>query len=256
MSAIIKVMSFNMRMDTPYDGENAFPYRKARILDFLRQENADIIGFQEITDSMRACLVEGLADYYVVGVGREATYSGECSLIAFKKDSMALISCDTVMLSSTPTVAGSRFNGTDQSVCPRCYTKAYLKHKDVAEPFYIYNVHTDHRGQTARILAVAQILTDISSHDKKFFLTGDFNALPDTTEIKMITASARGIKDATASLDGTFHDYGRRTITEKIDYVFTDSAIRILESVRVKDEPGENERYLSDHNPVYITAEL
>lgn len=257
MQTRLKIMSFNMRLDKAADGENSFPLRKGRIAEVLSTTRPDIIGFQEITPTMREWLVETFPDYYMVGVGRMVDYSGECSLIAFRKDTMALVSCDTVMLSSTPRLFGSRYDGSDQSKYPREYVRAYLKHRDVAKPFYVYNVHTDHIGQMARALASTQLLQDITSHKEKFFMTGDFNAEPNTPEITMITGcTVRSIADATADLDGTFHDFGRLSAPIKIDYVFTDSSTRIVEAVRIKDYPREGEPYISDHNPVYVVAEL
>ena len=257
MSTSLKIMSFNMRFDTPADKNNSFQSRKGRIADFLNEERADIIGFQEITPAMRDWLVDTLSDYYTVGVGRAEDYSGETALIAFRKDTMALKSCDTVMLSTTPEIFGSRYDGSDQSPCPREYVRVCLKHRDIADPFYVYNVHTDHRGQIARMLAVSQIMRDIASRREKFFLTGDFNALPEAPEISMITSCAsRPVIDATASLGGTFHDFGRLDCPQKIDYIFTDATIKIRECARVQDEPLENRTYISDHNPIYIIAEL
>ena len=253
----LKIMSFNMRMDTPVDGEKRFLYRKDGIAKMINRESPDIIGFQEITDAMRDWIVDTLTDYYTVGVGREANYSGESSLIAYKKDRMFLLSADTVMLSHSPTVFGSRYDGTDQSVCPRVYTKVCLKHRFIAEPFFVYNVHTDHRGQLARILATTQLLQDVSSHQRKVFITGDFNADPDSAEIKMMTESgARRLKDATKDLGGTFHDYGRAEQRRKIDYVFADVDTEVITAVRIPDEPKEGENYLSDHNPIYIIAQI
>ena len=257
MSTKLKIMSFNMRMDQARDGDNHFSYRKTRIIEFLNEQKADVIGFQEITPTMREWLVETFPDYYMVGVGRAADYSDETSLIAFRKSDMALVSCDTVMLSTTPHVFGSRYDGSDQSRCPREYVKALLKHRDIAEPFYVYNVHTDHVGAISRQLASTQIMQDLTSHDKKFFLTGDFNAKPDTPEIAMITqCSSRAIVDTTASLGGTFHNFGREAEPWKIDYIFTDADTPVLESVRCEDAPAPGTSYISDHNPIYIVVEL
>ncbi len=257
MSTQLKIMSFNMRLDQANDGENHFSHRRPRIKQFIDETAADIIGFQEITPTMRAWLVETFPNYYMVGVGRAADYSDETALIAFRKDTMALMSCDTVMLSTAPRMFGSRYDGSDQSPCPREYVKVCLKHRDVAEPFYVYNVHTDHAGQIARMLASTQIMQDITSHGKKFFFTGDFNACPDAPEIAMITqCQSRKIIDATAELGGTFHNYGREKEPWKIDYIFVDASIRLLESVRATDSPAPGTPYISDHYPVYIVAEL
>lgn len=259
MKTELKIMSFNMRLDKANDGENNFINRKERIIEFINAEKADIIGFQEITPTMRSWLVETFSDYYMVGVGRAADYSDETALIAFLKKDMALLSCDTLMLSSTPHIFGSRYDGSDQSDCPREYVRALLKHKDIAEPFYIYNVHTDHLGEISRILASNQLMQDITSHNKKFFLTGDFNATPDSPEIKMlIKCKSRTIVDATLSLSGTFHDFGKieKEKRPKIDYIFIGEDIEVLNSVRVEDNPKDNTPYISDHNPIYIIAKL
>ena len=257
MATKLKIMSFNMRLDQANDGANHFSFRKPRIAEFINEANADIIGFQEITPTMRAWLVETFPQYYMVGVGRAADYSDETALIAFRKDTMALMSCETVMLSTTPHVFGSRYDGSDQSQCPREYVRACLKHHDIAEPFYVYNIHTDHAGQISRMLASTQVMQDITSHNKRFFFTGDFNAKPDAPEIQMIAqCRARAIKDATAELGGTFHNFGREAEPWKIDYIFTDADTTVLESVRVEDHPTEGQTYISDHDPIYIIAEL
>ena len=257
MSAQLKIMSFNMRNDHADDGANSFPFRHGRIIDCINAEQPDVIGFQEITTTMRDWLIATVPDYYMVGGGRSANYLGEAALIAFRKDILALFSCDTVMISSTPRLFGSRYDGSDQSNCPRVYTRVLLKHRDIAEPFYIYNVHTDHKGSVSRILASNQLLQDITSHDVKFFMTGDFNALPEDPEIKMITACrAREIVDATASLGGSFHGFGTRAVETKIDYIFADASINVTSAVCVEDKPDGGAPYISDHYPIYIVAEL
>ena len=257
MSEQLKIMSFNIRVDQAGDNENEFVFRKSRILNFLNAERPDIIGFQEVSDNIRAWLVEALDDYYIVGVGRQESMNGEGAPIAFRKDTLNLISCETLMLSSSPSVFGSHYDGTDQSRCPRVYTKARFKHKNIDAPFYVYNVHTDHAGSLARLLASNQVLQDINSHGEKFFLTGDFNARPEDMEITAITENkARSIKDATVSLGPTFHGFGQSKNPAKIDYIFVDSSTEVVEAVRVEDNPGEGETYISDHNPIYIIANM
>ena len=44
----LKVMSFNLRTDTPKDGINAFSERYPRVLEVIRNEKPDLIGFQEL----------------------------------------------------------------------------------------------------------------------------------------------------------------------------------------------------------------
>lgn len=250
----LKICSFNSRCDVANDGINNFFSRTGKILGFLKTENPDIIGFQEITPTMREWYIENLTDYYTVGAGRNADYSGEAPLIAFKKRDMQLVSCETVMLSSSPEKFGSKYEGSDQSGCPRAYCRVLLKHKDIAKPFYVYNVHTDHVGAMARALASMQLLQDISTKDSLFFMTGDFNAEPDSAEIKLITCCPF-ISDATKDVGPTFHAYGQLKNPIKIDYVFTSSNLSATEVYKVKDEPKDGV-YISDHNPVIAVFDL
>ena len=72
----MKIVSFNLRFDTPDDGEQQFIHRLPYILDRIREEKPDIIGFQEALQSMREALRDGLEEYYIVGGGRDADRFG------------------------------------------------------------------------------------------------------------------------------------------------------------------------------------
>ena len=251
----VSVMSFNMRNSYAKDGANCFENRKPRIKEALDQYAPDLIGFQEITLAMREWLVATFPQYYMVGAGRNADYSGECSLIAFKKDLFDLISADTVMLSSAPAVMGSRYEGSDQSDCPRAYTRVLLKHRSAKEPLCFYNVHTDHIGEVARILSSQQMLQDIASHGYRFLLTGDLNATPDAASIKMLAGNTvRPMNDVSAALGDTFHGYGK-VEGMKIDYIFASPEFAVKTCERLEDQPVGGV-YISDHYPIAATLEM
>lgn len=260
--ARLKIMSFNMRWSGAKDGINCFENRKPKIRELLERENPDVIGMQEITPEMRHWLIQTMDAYYAVGGGRGKRYSGEAPLVMFRKDTMQLISADTVMLSATPTVPGSMYGLTDHSACPRAYVKVLLKHDEIDEPFYFYNVHTDHFGANGRILASMQMMQDINAHSYNFFLTGDLNAAPESTEIQLLlSACNREIKDATAGLGGTCHGYGKHIregtfgLNAKIDYVFAGGAVEVIGSEVLVEEP-EDGIYYSDHFAVTATVEI
>ena len=251
----LKVCSFNARFATDHksDGINNFFCRTGRIKDFLGEIDPDVIGFQEITPEMREWFVENMPDYYIVGGGRNADYSGESSMIGFKKRDMMLVSCETVALSSSPSVPGSRYEGSDQSSCPRIYTRVKLSHKDISTPLYVYNVHTDHIGKMARALAIMQLVQDASVQTLPFVITGDFNAQPFMDEIKLITKNPRFV-DTTAELGYTFHGFGKYEGV-KIDYIFADAKMKVVESRRTHIEAVEGV-YVSDHCPIYTIFDI
>lgn len=251
----IKVMTFNLRYDCEGDGINSFTNRFNRVLETIKNQNADIIGFQEVIDSMRTRVRNSLDGYTTVGCGRDRNYHGEAMLIAFRTDVFELIRVENIWLSKTPEIPGSRYEDSDQSGCPRMYTKIILKHNDIAEPFYFINTHLDHAGKEARYIEADQLTDDILSLDRKYIITGDFNAIPTDPEIELIKSkiSKNGGVDATADIGPTFHDFGRLPEDKavKIDYIFTNAECKNV--YRVDDIPV-NGQYYSDHNA--ICAEL
>ena len=250
----IKVMTFNLRTDTPNDGINQFFKRTHRVKAAIVDENPDLIGFQEAKDSMRKWIRNNIEGYIFLGCGRNSNYYGESTFVGIRKDTFEIISMDSFWLSSDTKVPGSRF-GIDQSKCPRIATAVRLTFEGASEPFWFYNTHLDHVGSTARLLGSCALMTDVSArtNGEKFVITGDFNALPGTPEINFIVNA--GAADATATLGGTFHAFGQRKDKIKIDYIFTNADHSAEESYVVEDNPTDGV-YISDHNPVCSFVEI
>ena len=252
----IKVMTFNLRFDGEWDGINSFTNRFDRVLEVINKESPDVIGFQEVTDSMRDRLRKALREYSMVGCGRDSNYHGEAMMIGYRTESIELLSCDNIWLSLTPSIPGSGYGG-DQSGCPRMFTTTLLKHNDIKEPFRFINTHLDHLGKNARYLGSLQLVQAISQYKEKFVLTGDFNAEPNSPEIQLIISSLsyRGAIDCTESLEPTFHEFGKLKNEErvKIDYIFTDG--KCNNAYIVQDIPV-NGQYYSDHFAICAYIEL
>lgn len=257
MAKQLKIMSFNLRVANPVDGINYFFNRVDRVLEVLETENPDIVGFQEVEDSMRAYLREHLHGYTIQGCGRGKDCHGEAMVVAYRKDVVELIRLETFWLSMTPKIPGSRFENVGQSRWPRMFVSLLLKHNDVEKPFRVIDTHLDHKSDTARYLGGVQLAQYISTLPEKFILTGDFNANPDTPGMEVLTGAlaARGGRDCTAALPATFHEFGTLPPEErtKIDYIFSD--FPCVESYLVEDTPVEG-RYYSDHHAVCAILEM
>ena len=177
-------------------------------------------------------------------------YRGESCLVAYRKDRFELVNFTTRFLSDTPTVAGSRYENSDQSKCPRLFAHAELS-AEGEETFHFINTHLDHKGAGARTLGMKQILAYAEELSGKMILTGDMNAKPDEECIRL--AKAAGLQDTTAEISHTFHGFGRVTENCKIDYIFTDADFS--DAKRVEDE-AENGVYISDHYPLTAVITL
>lgn len=253
----IKVMTFNLRVDNTGDGINSFTNRRDRVSSMLAATDPDIIGFQECTGAMRATLEQRMQDYCFVGCGRERDCTGESMAIAYKAAEFALISLDNFWLTATPRVPGSNLGG-DQSGCPRMATVVVLRHKRTAKQFCFCNTHLDHQGPVARQLEAAILCAMLDAYKQPIILTGDMNAKPHKPEIAILKTAmeARGARDVTADLGGTFHDFGRKDPEKysKIDYIFTSAACRAC-CIVPDDVQGEGLFY-SDHYAILAEIEL
>ena len=250
----IKIMSFNLRCRVEADGINYFDNRIDRIIETIRTESPDIIGFQEATDGMREIISEAISDEYVMlGAGRNADYTGESVPMAYKRRFASLLSFDTFWLSASPDVPGSRFEEVEQSRCPRTAVIAALVPKGYGKPITFCNTHLDHMSDTARLLGMTTVLQRLSDCHTPVILTGDMNARPDSAPIKAAIAYDGGrLKEASAGIDVTFHNWGARAI--KIDYIFSDLPSK--DAYHVIDEPAEGTPYISDHYPICATLSL
>lgn len=224
MAITLKVMTFNLRIPAEVDGENHFGFRKERIIELINAEKPDLIGFQEAVDESFDLLKERLTDYYVLGHGRDSRYHGEGIPIAFRKDVFSLCGFRQEWLSLTPRKPSTTLKGLDQSKCPRVYACAELLHRDADLPIAFYNVHSDHRGELAKVVESTILLRDIAANPYKFILTGDFNARPDSASIAHIlaTESSLGTVDLTALIPTSFHGFDLPNFEPtKIDYIFS-----------------------------------
>ena len=245
----MKIVTFNLRMDTLADGPHRFLNRREAIVERIRREKADILGFQEALPAMYDYLRENLPEYTFVGHGRSEKYLGEANPIAFRRDRFALKRCATRWLSPTPEVPGSRFP-EDQSICPRIFVTAELYDRRTDSVFRVVNTHLDHEGPIARRRALELIARQVPE-DLPTVLLGDFNCPPDDPALEPLRGRFR---DQTLGLGVTFHAFEGyyNWKTDKIDYIFATREFRKAASGLWKNEGV----CLSDHYPVCFEGGL
>lgn len=252
----IKVMSYNIRLNTPSDGINAWPRRKDNVAAMIgTKHQADVAGLQEVLKGQIDDLQERLPEYAWVGSGREdGKDSGEFSPVFYRKDRVEVLEDDTFWLSETPEVPGS--TSWDAAIT-RVVTWARFKDKNTGREFYFFNTHFDHRGHQARIESARILVNRVSEvpENMPVIITGDFN-IPETSEAYAIIAEAPGLHDARyvseAGHEGptaTFSNWEElRQPESRIDYIFVREGIAVLNH-RVLDDRYDG-RFPSDHLPV------
>lgn len=259
------IMSFNIRLDTPNDGENRWDNRKNEAINVIKLYDTDILGAQEVLYNQLRDMHKGLKDYAYVSAGREnGKKKGESVPIFFKKDRFTLINSGHFWLSQNKDEIGSI--GWDGSH-PRISTWVILEDKESQKQLFVINVHLDHMGQEARQKGCFLLLDQIStlSEDRPVIMLGDFNALRTDEPIRILSNNQdpRSLKDTrtftkeTYGPEWTFHNFNRTPIKDRIniDYIFFKGNVDVIRH-SVVNESLNYGRCLSDHCPIISTIKL
>ena len=257
----LSVVTFNIRQpwDYPEDGVNSFIHRAGMILDKINREKPDVLCFQEVKPEEKDFFEKYLVDYNVYAHGRNADLNGEGLAIAFRKDTVEMLSADCFWLSPSPYIPGSRFE--IQSDCPRICLSAMVRKKGDAHPFRIYNVHLDHESEAARREQLECLLKHIMEDRTKlclpFLLMGDFNSYPNSESIQYCdTFQLIPLQELTKNIHFTFHGFGKRNPLVKLDYIYSDlETAKLPHNAKIWDD-CRNGIYLSDHFPICLTLEF
>lgn len=257
--ATVRVMTFNLRYDTPNDGPNAWPHRKDLAASMIRLHRADLVGVQEALRHQLDDLTQRLPGYAWVGVGRaDGREGGEYSAILYRTDRFELLDSGTFWLSETPAVPGSK---SWDAAIERIATWARFTDRETGKTFFHFNTHFDHIGAEARAESAKLILQRIAdiAGARPVVLTGDFNATDASEPYRVLTGAAPGgplaLRDA---LHASEHGHHGPTSTwngfeavqpgQRIDYVFTSEGVRVRQHAALIDT--WDGRFPSDHLPV------
>src|SRR5687768_9136609 len=183
----LRVMSFNIRYDTPSDGVNAWPLRRDWVAALIRFHDADAVGVQEALAHMLTDLDARLPGFARVGVGRtDGRTKGEFSAILYNTGRLALLDSGTFWLSPTPQTVGSK--GWDAAI-ERVATWARFRDRVTGCSHLHLNTHFDHMGEQARQESARLIRRRLAAlaGDLPIVLTGDLNAVPSSAAYRILS---------------------------------------------------------------------
>jgi endonuclease/exonuclease/phosphatase family metal-dependent hydrolase len=262
-AAPLKVMSFNLRYDTPNDSANAWPHRKDWVASLIRFHGADVVGVQEALEHMLTDLDSRLPGFARVGVGRaDGRKKGEYSAIFYRTDRLALLDSGTFWLSPTPEVAGSK--GWDAAI-ERVATWAKFRDRLTGCTHLELNTHFDHIGEQARQESARLIRRRLAqlANGLPIVMTGDLNSTPTSGAYRILTRDTVAGAIAPlgdAMLTSRSGHYGPtsswtafRAIQpdRRIDYVLVSAPVTVTAHGILPDSWGG--RFPSDHLPVLAT---
>ncbi|HHP7240654.1 MAG TPA: endonuclease/exonuclease/phosphatase family protein [Cyclobacteriaceae bacterium] len=251
----LKISSFNIRFDNPDDGFNNWNNRKLHVTSFLKNEQADVVGMQEVLLNQKQYLDTHLTDYASTGIGREdGKTKGEFAPIFYRTEIFQLVDSGTFWLSQSPAIPSIGWDAVLERIC----TYAVLEDRRNGRILHVYNTHFDHVGEKARIESAQLILDSINAISNKewVILMGDLNTEPDTPPYEKIINS--GFDDCFNSQTrfgptGTFNGFNpTRSFDRRIDFIFNKG---FLEQTYTSHRLIINNNFLSDHFPLIATLE-
>jgi endonuclease/exonuclease/phosphatase family metal-dependent hydrolase len=259
MAQNLRIITYNIRMNTPSDGENTWPRRSNQVSALLDFHQADIFGLQEALIGQIEDIQAQLPKMTWVGVGRDdGEKAGEFSPLFYNSEKFKALKKGWFWLSETPEKPGLGWD----AACNRICTWLVLKNNNSNQKFMVLNTHFDHLGNQARSESAKLILRkikEINTENLPVILMGDFNLTPEKEPISIITSElhdSRSItKEAPYGPTGTFNGFKFDSpLKDRIDYVFVSDQIEVKQYGVLTD--SKDQRYPSDHLPVFVNLEL
>jgi len=261
--AHVRWCTFNIRLQNSDDDKAGYGWnvRKDRVADYVKRNDIDIVGMQEVLHPQLVDLLQRLPEYDYVGVGRtDGKEAGEYSPLFFRKDKYEVLEKGNFWLSETPDVAGSR--GWDAAL-ERIASYAKLRDKATGKVFMAVNTHFDHVGEIARRESAKLIMRKIQQivGKRPAVVTGDFNVTEEDDAYNTMVTNEFKMNDAyhmTPNHTGTCYTFHRfcqinPLKCEKIDFIFTTPGVKTLHSHIHVPSPSY---LLSDHNPHWADLEF
>lgn len=254
----LKVMTYNIKLDYPKEGENSWTNRKPFFINQIKFHEPDVMGVQEAMPNQMKDMSLLLPEYASLGVGRDdGKDEGEYSAIFYKKKKFKVLESSTFWLSETPEKVGMGWD----AVCNRVCTYALLQNQDTDEKFWVFNTHFDHVGKEARknsALLIIEKIQELNKDQLPVVLTGDFNMEPEHESIQYILRTLKDSKTI-SNLDfgptGTFNGFHfNEPVTRRIDFIFVSENIQVNKYAVLSD--NWDLHYPSDHFPIVVELHL
>lgn len=262
-SADLKLMSFNIRYYKPgADGDNCWENRRDAVLKVIREENPDIVGFQEPHRPQVDFLKINLNDYGSLDMGRDADTDikkkpdgGEHLMLMYRKSRFVLLDSGFFWLSETPERAS---RGWD-AMCRRVTVWGKFRDKKSGKEFYYFDTHFDHIGTNARKHEAEMIVAEmkkIAGEKAAVIVSGDLNTTFENEALAPLREWMSGARETAPVTDAlpTFNDWGVRDLW--IDHIFYRNAKVLGYRTIMNDEQHYGVPYMSDHNPIVAYFKL
>ncbi|MFO7837891.1 MAG: endonuclease/exonuclease/phosphatase family protein, partial [Desulfosalsimonadaceae bacterium] len=170
-------MTFNLRFENERDGDNAWQFRRDKVVSIIKHYQPGILGTQEGKWPQLMYLKERLPQYIAHLPDRVPDEKSQCPTLFFRRDCFKIESGRDFWLSKTPEVHLSK---DWDSAYPRMISRATVRMRKKNIRLTAAVTHLDHVGVEARFQQARIIADWAGRHDLPVVLLGDFNADPES----------------------------------------------------------------------------
>lgn len=252
-----EIMSFNVRLNHPGDGDNQWVNRTPIVSAYLAERQPALVGMQEVLPGQLEDLSQMLVEYRYIRAGRmDGEARGEACPIFYRPDLFELMESGHFWLSETPDVPGSMSWDTQ---FPRIVTWTKLESTITGHPLFVFNTHFSHISEKARSQSARLLIRKIHeiAGDGPVILTGDFNTTRGTDTYQQLISGdedAVELQDAetlagfTVGGNVSFNAFNPEYEGKRIDFIFVNDYFDV--KMHYVDEVRDAELFISDHYPV------
>jgi len=247
----MRVMTFNLRFENERDGDNAWQFRRDKVVSIIQHYRPGILGTQEGKWPQLMYLQEQLPEYVAHLPGRVPDAKSQCPTLFFRRDSFEIESGRDFWLSKTPEVHLSK---DWDSAYPRMLSWATVRMQKQRVRLTAAVTHLDHVGVEAR-LQQARIISDWAGRqDLPVLLLGDFNADPESAVHSVLTEPELDLRDTWQVLGGaedadsfTHHGFTGIPRHARMDWILASPCFAVMDARIIRESCGGV--YPSDHYP-------
>lgn len=255
----LSVFSYNMKYESQTGGGDlvyTWERRLPGIVNSFKEYEADIVGTQELRKWQLDELMSSLDEKYVAYGEPRYLEDDEHSVIIYDSSRFTFVEGDTLWLSETPEVVGSKSWNTS---LPRIVTYAKLLDTETDNEFVVFNTHLDHRSELARRNGL-NFIVDLMLEYKEYpiILTGDFNMYSDSEDFVSLTNQSELFGNTFTPFQEQFdpngltsHGFNGGVEGKAIDYIYYSLSEFTVSQTSIVYDKWDDRFYLSDHYPVY-----
>ena len=249
----LRILSYNIHYGVGMDAKKDLK----RIADVINRLNPDIVGLQEVADSVMTATLSQLTGMVgVFGASIEKETPNLYRLLDIPVPESQLFYGDAILSKhpfryqgnlSIPSASSSRYEAMCADVnFSEKYGEETMVRFITTHFDYLRTIGSEYARKAAVEVIEEAFIND--SLDIPYILTGDLNATPGSAPLKLLEEKGWVIEDAGRDLP-TVPSISPR---KQIDYIL----VRPARSWRITDVSVIEEELASDHRPILMTLEL